>query len=238
MAKRAGNSRGKNTGKDQPERAAGALPPSEGVRAETLAGEAANEIAAHTPAGELEELFEEHIAAPAKESGNAERDEHAGHLEHEVAQLTEIVRGLLDAIEPPEKPYLRVVGRIMYILTMDGGRDSCSATPIAVALLLFLKHHLEKVHQQPGTTRDTIDVLEGNLAGIVYDRLEKLRSTRTGMAQKTPGSSGFRLTEKGCLVFRDWPTDIKFEPHNPDLWRRKKTLTRGRARLLAKPKGR
>jgi hypothetical protein len=133
-------------------------------------------------------------------------------------------------------PFLRVVGRITFMLTVEGGHASCTVTPIAVALLLFLQDHLDPKHRQHGKTRDTIDVTEPNILGVLYDRLEKLCSEKwSHMLEKVSAGRGFQVTDAGRFVFLNWPADISFDPTHPDLWSRKRPSARSRG-ISRKPR--
>jgi hypothetical protein len=46
-----------------------------------------------------------------------------------------------------------------------------------------------------------------------------------GILEQYP-DGGYQLTESGRLIFDDWPPGISFNPNDPDLWRRKKSIER------------
>jgi len=195
-----------------------------------LAGEAADEIATNaTPASvdAVQDEIEEHIEEPDKELGQPERDRHAGDVIANLASAVRLLQKFVQQYESVDRPFVRVIGRILYRLTVEGGRESCTAKPIAAALLLFLRDHLDPEHRQAGTNRDAIEVNEPNLQGLLYDRLERLTAEEWEMARKSPGSRGYQLTEDGRFLFRAWPDGIDFNPRNEDLWRNKRPGVRG-----------
>lgn len=230
MAKRAGGSRASRPRAGQAARPARARPASEIARDEVLAGEAADEIAMNATPGDAENVavaIEGHVAAPDQEPAQAERDRHAIDVESDESRAVRMLRVLIEQRESVDRPFVRVVGRIIYMLTVDGEREWCTVMPIAVALLLFLREHLDPEHRQVGPNRDAIDVNEPNLQGLLYDRLDKLTTDRPVMARQHPTSHGYQLTEDGRFVFRDWPEGIGFNPRNGDLWRKKRASVRG-----------
>ena len=235
MAKRADSSRASRPkGRKAPRQTAA------NVRDEILAGEAAYDIATHAlseDANANAEVFERHVASPDEEPGQAERDTHAEDTVTLVAMVIQMHQHAMEQLDEDEKPFVRVVGRIIYILTADGGRDHCTVTPIAVALLLFLREHLDPEHRQPGNSRQTINVTEPNLQGILYDRLGKLASKKwMSMLRKGTTGRGYQLTENGRFVFKSWPEGIEFDPHNKDLWERRTPSRGGRASLPSRGK--
>jgi hypothetical protein len=224
MAKRTGGSRAKRHRSGQVARPVRKRRASEPGRYEAIAGEAADSIAANSTKGRsrsVEDLVQEHIAAPNQEPGRAERDRHAEDVVVSAAFVIGMLRHFIVNCDEDEKPFVRVIGRVVYMLTVDGKHKSCTATPIAVALLLFLPEHLDAEHRQDGTTRDAIDVTETRLQALIYDRLNKLTGPTWSMAGKEPSGRGYRLTEAGCFVFNSWPEDVVFDPQNADLWKRK-----------------
>lgn len=230
MAKRAG-SRASRRRTGRAARPARARPASEVARDEALAGEAAAGIATNaTPgdAGAIAEAIEGHVAAPDQEPGQDERDEHAEDVEVSRDVIVDILRRFIINCDENERPFVRVVGRIVYILTVDGERESCTVTPIAVALLLFLREHLDPHHRQVGSNRQAINVTDPRLQGLLYDRLERLTTQTWGMARKNSTGRGYLLTEDGRFVFDGWPEEIAFDPGNADLWTRKRPGSRGR----------
>jgi hypothetical protein len=235
MAKRAGSSRASRPRKSRAARLAQATD-----REHTLAGEAAHEIATYVLPGDVNaiaDVIEGHVASPDQEPGHAERDQHTEDAVTVLAIVIQMHRHSMEQLDEDEKPFVRVVGRIIYILTIDGGRDDCTVTPIAVALLLFLREHLDPEHRQLGNSRQTINVTEPNLQGILYDRLEKLASKKwMSMLRKGATGRGYQLTENGRFVFKSWPEGIEFDPHNKDLWARKTPSRGGRASLPSRGK--
>jgi hypothetical protein len=230
MAKRAGGSRASGPkGRKAPRQAAA------NVRDEILAAEAAYEIATQALPGDanaIAEVIEGHAASPDQEPRQAERDQHAEDAVTKLAKATEIYRHSFEQLDEAERPFVRVVGRIIYILTVDGGRDDCTVTPIAVALLLFLPAHLELEHRQAGTNRQAIDVTEPHLQGLLYDRLRKLSSRKwKSMLRKGATGRGYQLNEEGRFVFNEWPKGIAFNPRDNDLWTRRTPTTRGKKSL-------
>lgn len=236
MAKRAGGSRASRPRAGRAARTARAQPASEVAREEVLAAEAADEIATNTanvtPASvdAVQDEIEEHIENPDQDTGQPERNWHAEAVIANLASAVRLLQKFVQQYESVERPFVRVVGRILYRLTVDGERESCTAKPIAVALLLFLREHLDPEHRQAGTNRDAIDVNEPNLQGLLYDRLDRLTAGEWEMARQSPGSHGYQLTEDGRFLFRDWPDGIDFNPRNEDLWRNKRPGVRGGGR--------
>jgi hypothetical protein len=235
MSKRASDSR---EGRPRASRAARPVrkrPASEIARDGVLAGEAAEEIATNaTPEDAVAEVVEAHVAAPEQEPGQAERDRHAEDVEAELPRATRLLQKFIQQYETVDRPFVRVVGRILYRLTVDGGRESCTVTPIAVALLLFLREHLDPAHRQDGTNRDTIHVTETNLDALLNDRLDRLTAHEWNMARQRLTGRGYQLTEDGRFVFRDWPEGIDFDPQNEGLWRKKRASIRGGGRASAR----
>ena len=170
-------------------------------------------------------MAEENTQAPNGEPTATARDQHARDAEAILAQAVRLIRQFVEACDTDEMPFTRVVGRVAYILTVDGGKETCTVTPIAVALLLYLRQHLDNEHHQHGITRQTIDVTESKLQGLLYDRLNKLCSRPWCALEKATGPRGYRLTDDGRFVFNGWPEGIAFDARNPDLWVR---MHRGR----------
>jgi hypothetical protein len=226
MAKRAGGSRASRPKGDRAAHPAGATD-----REHVLAAEAADEIAAYAlpgDAGAIAGVIEEHSEAPDDEPAKAERDQHTEDAVTNVAEAVRILRRFIEKHDEDEKPFVRVVGRIIYMLTVEGGRGSCTVTPIAVALLLFLQEHLDPIHRQRGNTRQTINVTATNLQGLLYDRIGRLASEKWMMLRKEATGRGYQLTTDGRFVFNGWPKGIAFDPHDKNLWTRKKPDTRGK----------
>lgn len=170
----------------------------------------------------MAEVVEGHVATPSQEPGQAERDQHADDAVALTEMLIPILRHFMEQLDEDERPLIRVVGRIIHILTVAGGRKHCTVMPIAVALLLLLPDHLDPEHRQDGTNRQAIDVTEANLQGLLYDRLKKLTSEKwKKMLERLPTGKGYQLTETGRFAFASWPEEIDFDPSNPDLWKRK-----------------
>lgn len=225
MAKRAGGSRARKTSSQTAARPTGGRPTRETAREKTLAGDAANELAGGAKAedaGDIAEVVEGHVAAPEREPGQAERDRHAEDAKACLALAVHMLRHFIVSNDEDERPFVRVIGRIIHILTVVGGRKSCTVMPITVALLLLLRDHLDPEHRQPGTDRQAIDVTEPNLQGLLYDRLKKLTSAKwMQMLERLSHGKGYQLTESGRFAFESWPEEIDFDPNNPDLWTRK-----------------
>jgi hypothetical protein len=214
-------------------RSARARPASEVAREEVLAGEAADVIAANaTPvdAGAIAEAIEGHVAAPDQEPGQPERDRHAEDVEVSRDFIVDILRRFIINCDEDERPFVRVVGRIVHILTVGGDREWCTVTPIAVALLLLLQEHLDPEHRQVGANRQAISVTEQNLQGLLYDRLKKLTSQSWDMARKKQTGRGYQLTEAGRFAFNGWPEEVAFDPRREDLWNRRRPGSRGGGR--------
>lgn len=236
MAKRAGGSRASKPRTGRAARPARARPASEVAREEVLAAEATDAIAANPVnagpgnADAVADVIEEHVAAPDQEPRQAERDRHAEDVIANLATAVRLLRTVLEERESVDRPFVRVVGRILYRLTVEGEREWCTLAPIAVVLLLFLREHLDPEHMQDGSNRDAIDVNEPNLQALLYDRLDKLTAARPVMARQSPASRGYQLTEDGRFVFRDWPEGVDFDPRNKDLWRKKRPGVRGGGR--------
>ena len=53
------------------------------------------------------------------------------------------MRRFIVALDSEDRPHARILGRVIYILTVVGQRDSCTVTPIAAAFLLRLPDLLE-----------------------------------------------------------------------------------------------
>lgn len=197
-----------------------------------VAARAASQVADSALLGDqpgITELAEENTADPNGESTATARDQHARDAEAILAQTVSMMRRFIVSCDTDEMPFTRVVGRVAYILIVDGGKETCTVTPIAVAFLLYLRQHLDNEHHQHGTTRQTIDVTESNLQGLLYDRLKKLCSRPWNAVEKATVDSGhrlidrgYRLTDDGRLLFNGWPEGIEFDASNPDLWVRKK----------------
>jgi len=205
-----------------------------------LAGEAAYEIATRALPGDenaIADVTEGHVASPDQEPRQAERDQHAEDAVTNLAKAAQRWQHYMEQIDEAERPFVRVVGRIIYILTVDGGRDHCTVTPVAVALLLFLREHLDPEHRQLGNSRQTINVTEPNLQGLLYDRLGKLASQKWRcMLRKEATDRGYHLNEEGRFVFKSWPEGITFDPRHADLWTRKRPSKGGRASLPTRGK--
>jgi hypothetical protein len=234
MAKRAGSSRGRKAGAGRAARSATPRHARDASRDETISAEAAGEIAntgLAVDAKALEKVIEDHVAEPGRPASPTERAQHADDVAAEAALTVTLIRRLFTAHDEEERPFVRVVGRIVFLLTVEGGHTSCTATPIAVTLLLFLPGHLDPVHQQAGKSRDTIDVTEINLQGVLYDRLKKLTSEKwLRMLEKLAEGRGYQLTEVGRYIFHAWPTDVEFDPRHSDIWARRRPSARGGGR--------
>jgi hypothetical protein len=195
------------------------------VREDDVAARAANQVAESALVGELPGitgLAEENTADPNGESNPANRGQHVRDAEAILAQSLRILRQFMEACDEDEMPFIRVVGRVAHILTGEGGRETFTCGPIAAAFLLFLRQHLDSVHRQHGTNRQSIDVTETNLRGLLYDRLTKLSSPPWGALEKATGAQGYRLTDDGRFVFNGWPEGIAFDARNQDLWVKKR----------------
>jgi hypothetical protein len=137
------------------------------------------------------------------------------------------MRRFIVALDSEDRPHARILGRVIYILTVVGQRDSCTVTPIAAAFLLRLPDLLEDERRQRGTTRDAINVTKVNLHGVLYERLANLTSADWGLLRKLAAQRGYPFTEEGRFLFDDWPTGVRFDPREPYLWRRMRSSTRG-----------
>ncbi len=210
-------------------RPARARPASEVARDEALAGEAVEGMAtgATGDVDDVAEVVADHVVAPNEEPTRDERDGHAEDTAVVLATALRLLRHFIVQNDTDDLPFARVVGRVVAILTGPGGRGSCTLSPIAAALLLYLRENLAQKHRQPGTSRQTIYVNEPNLNGVLYDRLTKLKSEDWGMLQTTSTGRGYQLTEDGRFVFNAWPEDIAFDPGNADLWKKKDPSTSG-----------
>jgi hypothetical protein len=194
-----------------------------------LAGEAADEMASGATAGgdEVAQVVADAVLAPDQEPTRDERDRHVEDTAVVLATALRLLRHFIVQNDTDDLPFARVVGRVVAILTGPGGRGSCTVMPIAATLLLLLREHLDPEHRQVGRNRQSIDVTEPNLQGVLYDRLTKLRSRRWGMLQMASTGRGYQLTEDGRFVFNAWPEDIAFDPGNADLWKKKDPSTSG-----------
>ncbi len=226
MAKRARNSRASTS------RPGDAAPPEADPREDTRAAEAVDLVAASGQAGDEEEIdgaVQDHAGGPQEGPTQADRQAH-GEEAAALEMAVRLLRQFIVALDSDDRPHARMVGRVVYILTVNGPRDSCTVTPIAAAFLLRLPNLLEVDHRQHGTSRDAIDVTEGKLQGLLYERLVNLTSAQWGLLRKLAGQRGYQLTEEGRFVFDDWPAGVRFDPHDDDLWRKKRQSTRGGSR--------
>ena len=195
-----------------------------------VAARAASQVADSALLGDqpgLTDLAEENTADPNGESTATARDQHARDAEAILAQTVRVMRRFIVSCDTDEMPFTRVVGRVAYILTVEGGKEACTVAPIAVAFLLYLRQHLEVTHRQTIINRQAIDATESNLQGLLYDRLKKLCSRPWCALEKATGARGFRLTDDGRFVFNGWPEGIEFDARNPDVWARKRPANRG-----------
>jgi hypothetical protein len=234
MAKRKTSSRGSVRKSPKAARSLGARPASDPALEQVISAEAVYELAASNPAGtagDVARIVAGHVAAPDQEPTRVERERHAEDIFKEYIFYVELSRDLMINSDQDEKPFVRIVGRIMYILTVDGKKDSCTTMPITVAFLLFLPEHLDPEHRQPGKTRDMINVTEPKLQGLLYDRLNRLTDKRMKLAQQIPAGRGYQLTERGRRVFRDWPDGIILDPLKKELWTRRSPAVRGKKSL-------
>jgi hypothetical protein len=194
------------------------------TREDDGAGRSASQVAESALVGEgpgISEVVQESPRGPDGEPTGVARDQHVGDAEAMLALSLRILRQFMEACDEDEMPFIRVVGRVAHILTGEGGRETFTCAPIAVAFQLFLRQHLEDRHRQSIANRQAIDVTETNLQGLLYDRLKKLCSRPWGAVEKATGAHGYRLTEDGRFVFNGWPEGIEFDASNQDLWVRK-----------------
>jgi hypothetical protein len=237
MPKRASGSRANKRRAARAASPAKARPAHEGTPEQVIAGEAANAIAKSAALGDANvvEVIEGHVAAPNQEPGRQERDAHTESSKAGMLIAVALGRRLFIATDNVELPLVRVVGRIVYILTVVGGKEWCTVTPIAAALLLSLREHLQPIHRQSGTTRAAIDVTEPNLSRLLYKRLDRLVSRKFELARKGPTVRGYQLTDYGQFLFKEWPEGIKFDPHDKDLWSKRAPHRVGRTSSAASP---
>jgi hypothetical protein len=235
MAKRASGSRASKPKADRTKKSVRARLERErasvaATRVETISAEAAHEATkakSTIDPSAFNVVLEDHVAEPGRTASPAERAQHAEDAAELADFALDALRRFITAHDEEEKPFLRVVGGIIYKLTEEAGKASCTVTPIAVVLLLFLPEHLDPEHRQSGTTRHAINVTEPNLQGLLYDRLQKLTSPKwLQMLEKMAEGRGFRLTKIGKIIFDTWPEDLTFDPCNADLWTKKRPSTR------------
>lgn len=235
MAKRAAGSRARRPPRDGAARASQERAESNARRANVLAQTANTDIARAATPGDVAETERAVEAATSAPDDGPPTDERAQHTqsvaEVNLAVAIRLLRQFIEQADDVEQPFTRVMGRIIFILTVDGGRGACTAGNIAAVLLLFLPEHLDPGHRQAGTTRQTIDVNETNLQGLLYDRLEKLRSRKwLNMVVYSTQNQGVLLSEDGRFVFNGWPEGIQFDPNSRDIWERKRPTITGRRR--------
>lgn len=218
MAKRAGGSEAGRPRVSRAARPARARPASEVPRDEVLAAEAADVIAANaTKAGPGEadavhDDIERHIETPDQESGQDERDRHA---EDAVAIAEELLVALRVSIvrhgDFNDLPKMRVVGRVIHVLTVSRGWPSCTGGEVFRVFLQEIPDRLPEVYRQARQMAEEVDVTAGNGARAVYRRLERL--VDDGYAGTTAvtvdaKNGQYVMTALGRMVFRDWPTDV------------------------------
>jgi hypothetical protein len=126
----------------------------------------------------------------------------------------------VERLDTRQKPYVRIVGRVMHLLTTSPRKPSCTLKPIIAAFLLQLPDELELRHRQHGRDHNTIYVGEEVLYQVFITRLTKLRDE--WKLVKKDSTKGFTLSSDGRLVFREWPAHIQVDADDPNLWKRKK----------------
>ena len=218
MAKRARNSRastsrpGDAARADRPE----AAPPEADLREDTRAAEAADQVAESGQAGDEEEIagaVQDHVGGPQTSPTRAERQAHG----EDVAAIAGVLlEGLRQVIvrrgDFPAPPYMRVVGRVIHVLTLARGWPSCTGPEVFRVLLEEIPEQLPPDQRQTPRFGRQVDATKPTGLRTVYKRLERLVDDRYAAttAQMTNERDGqYVMTDIGRLVFDGWPTHVR-----------------------------
>lgn len=215
MAKRKTSSRKSGRNSPKAARSIGARPANNPALEQVISAEAVYELAASNPAetaGDAAKSIEGHVAAPDQEPTRVQREGHAKDL----LVCVEVLRGgFRNAIERhldyPSQPFMRVVGRVVHVLTCARAWPSCTGVEVFRVFLDEVPGHLPKGFRQTPRAGEEPDATEPIGLRTVYKRLDRLveqgfaKTTKTTKDQK---HGQYVMTYIGELVFDEWPTDV------------------------------
>ena len=210
MAKRAGGSRASRAKEDRAAHPVGATD-----REHVLAAEAADKIAAYAlpgDAGAFAGVIEEHIEAPDREPGKAEQDQHpkdaAANASVALGGLRQLIVRHADFKQPP---YMRVVGRVVYVLTVSRGWPACTGPEVFRVFLQEIPSHLSAGLRQTPRFDEEVDATKDTGLRTIYKRLWRLvdeRYAQTTAVTQDDKAGQYVMTEIGRMIFCDWPSHV------------------------------
>lgn len=183
----------------------------EPFRMDTAVAEAAFEISiteGTATAALIAAAVHDHVAAPEAELTPAEARERITALEERLGRYQSLCRGEIEAADFNDLPHIRVVGRVLYVLTVHRGLPSASGSDVFWLFLRELPEQLEFSHRQTLLGNTQPDVIRQPGLANIYKRLRRLVAKRYATTTSTNAAGshqGYVLTDDGRLVFDDWP---------------------------------
>jgi hypothetical protein len=183
----------------------------EPFRMDTAAAEVVSEIAAAdlgADVGDLVAAVQGHVADPYAGLTQGELRSRIEFLEAMVALCKARLRKEIEAADFADRPFFRMVGRVLHVLTHHREQASASGSDVFLVFLAELPGQLEDTHRQnPPGNRPFDPVAQPGLANI-YTRLRRLvkKEYADTTAITAAGSNkGYVLTSDGAMVFDSWP---------------------------------
>lgn len=159
-----------------------------------------------------------HVADPMAAVTSAEAQMTQAALGAQSQRLLAMLRRELERGDCKKKPFRRVVGNVVYVLTRRRGMVSCSGNQVFWVFLTQIPRELPESHRQ-NPTDGHFDSTEPNGSKTVINRLATLKAKGLvrAVAQTANGSDkGYAITEDWAFVFEGW-TDLPGPPENGPL---------------------
>jgi hypothetical protein len=148
-----------------------------------------------------------HVADPEAELTPAEALARLAALEVEVPRHREIWQSQLRRQDFAQQPFMRVVGKVVFVLTQHRGMESCSGNQVHWVFLAETPHLFPaKYHQRPGPN-GTFNTAKSPATGVIYARLNKLKTLgllRTLHETAGLAAKDYVMTADGLFVFTHW----------------------------------
>jgi hypothetical protein len=132
--------------------------------------------------------------------------------ENEARALTWL-REEIETNDYDETPYLRVVGRVVHVLTVRRRKVTCSGGDVFRVFLGEIPQHspyapAEYRLQRPTKRGNVFDITQEPGRTKIKDRLSDLKNKKyaqTAKATRVGDGRGYMLTQRGLVVFDGWP---------------------------------
>lgn len=149
----------------------------------------------------------DHVADHEAELTPAEALTRLTALEAEVQRHQQLWRTQLSRQDFAQQPFMRVVGKVVFVLTQHRGMESCSGHQVHWVFLAEAPHLFPtKYHQSPGPN-GTFNTAKSPAMGVIYARLNKLKAIgllRTLRETAGLAAKDYAMTADGLFVFRHW----------------------------------